>query len=59
MTTSNRLFGNISNIYTAVAQSQNILATAHHKIIFLMRISQLFVYNKSIKYFTNGNRLNI
>jgi len=37
----------------------NFLATAHHKIIFLLRISQFFVYSKSKKYFTNGNRLYI
>ena len=35
------------------------LATAHHTIIFLLRNSQLFVYSKSTKYFTKGNRLNI
>ena len=35
------------------------MATAHHTIIFLLHISQLFVYNKSTKYFTSRNRVNI
>ena len=59
MTTSNRLFGNISNIYKATAQST---------IFWLLRIIQLFSYCTSPnylstanrqKYFTNGNHLNI
>ena len=37
----------------------NFLATAHHTIIFLLQISQLFVYWKSTNYFTTENRLNI
>jgi len=49
MTTSNRLFGNISTIYMATAQSTIFwllciyhLATAHHPIIYLLQIDQLF-----------------
>jgi len=37
----------------------HFLANAHHKIIFLLRISQLYVYCKSTNHFTNANRLNI
>jgi len=37
----------------------NFLAIAHHTIIFLLRISQLFVYCKSTNYFTTGNSINI
>ena len=37
----------------------NALAIAHHTIILLVRMSQLFVYCKSTNYFTTANRLNI
>ena len=37
----------------------NFLATAHYRIIFLLRIPQLFVCCKSTYYFITGNRLNI
>ena len=40
-------------------KSPIFLTTAHHAFIFLLRISQLFVYCKSTKYFTNGNRINM
>jgi len=55
MTTSNRLFGNISTIYTATAQSQFLGYCA--SIIWLLRISQLFMHCISKNYFTTGNRL--
>ena len=59
MTTSNCLFGNISTIYMATEQSPTFLATVYHTSIFLLRISQLFVYCKSTKNFSTGNRLYI
>ena len=37
----------------------NFLATTHHTIIFLLCISQLFVYCKPTYYFITGNRLHI
>jgi len=50
MTTSNRLFGNISNIYKATAQSP---------IFWLLRIIQLFSYCTSPNYLSTANRQNI
>ena len=50
MTTSNRLFWNISNIYKATAQSP---------IFWLLRIIQLFSYCISPKYLSTANRQNI
>jgi len=55
MTTSNRLFGNISNIYKATAQSQifrycasyNYFPTAHLPIICLLQIDKIFRQLKS------------
>ena len=55
MTTSYRLFGNISTIYVATAQSQFLGYCA--SIILLLRISQLFKYCISTNYLTTGNRL--
>ena len=37
----------------------NFLATVYHTSIFLLRISQLFVYCKSTNNFSTGNRLYI
>ena len=37
----------------------NFLATAHHTIILLLRISHIFVYCKSTNYFNTGNLLHI
>jgi len=34
---------------------RNFLATPHHTIILLLRISQIFVYSKSTNYFNTGN----
>ena len=58
MTTSNRLFGIISNIYMASAQSPIFrllriyhFPTVHFPIIYVLQIDQ--------NYFTIGNRLNI
>ena len=34
-------------------------ATAHHTIILLLRISQIYVYFKSTNYFNTGNLLHI
>ena len=59
MTTSNRLFGNISTIYVPTAQKPNFFTTAHHTNILLLRISQIFVYCKSANYLKTGNRLHI
>ena len=59
MTISNRLLGNISTIYTATAQSTIFVATAHHKIILLHRISHIFVFCISTNYFNTGNLLHI
>ena len=63
MATSNRLFGNISTIYMATAQStifwllrNSHLATAHHPIIYLLQIDQLFYHWKSSKYLITENR---
>jgi len=63
MKTSNRLFGNISTIYMATAQSTIFwilriyhLATAHHPIIFLLQIDQLFHHWKSSKYLITEHR---
>jgi len=50
MTTSNRLFGNISNIYKATAQSP---------IFWLLRIIQLFSYCTSPNHLSTANRQNI
>jgi len=57
MTTSNRLFGNVSTFYMATAQSQiySLLriyhfATAHLPIIYVVQIDQLFHRWKSSKY---------
>ena len=57
MTTSNRLFGNISKIYMAIEQSTIFwllriyhLAKAHHPIIYLLQIDLLFHHWKSSKY---------
>jgi len=47
MTTSNRLFGNISTIYMATAQSP---------IFWLLRIVQLFSYCASPNYISTANR---
>ena len=45
------------DIYGYCAKT-NYFATAHHTIIFLMRIFQSFVYCISTNYFANGNRIN-
>ena len=57
MKTSSRLFGNISTIYIAIAQSTIFwllriyhLDTAHHPNIYLLQIGQLFHHWKSSKY---------
>ena len=57
MTTSNRLFRNISTIYIATAQSQifwllriHNFATAYLTIIYLLQIDQLFHHWKSSNY---------
>ena len=58
MTNSNRLFGNISTIYMASAQSPifcccasyNYFPTAHLPIICLLQIEKLFHHGKSSKY---------
>jgi hypothetical protein len=55
MTDSYRLFGNISTIYMATAQSQFLGYCA--SIILLLRISQLFMNCKSTNYFTTAYRL--
>ena len=55
MWTSNRLFGNISMIQMASAQSPILGYCA--SIIFLLRISLLFLYCKSSNYFNTANRL--
>ena len=56
MTTSNRLFGNVSTIYMATAQSPIFwlmriyhFATAHLPVISLVQIDQIFHYCKSSK----------
>ena len=41
---------NLSTIYMATAQKNNFLATAHHKIICLLQIEQLFQKLNSSKY---------
>ena len=63
MTTSNRLFRNISTIYMATAQSPIFwlmriyhFATAHLPIIYLVQIDQLFHYCKSSKYLITVHR---
>jgi len=63
MTTSNRLFENISTIYMAIAQSTIFwlvriyhLATAHHPIMYLLQIDQLFQHWKSSKYLITVHR---
>jgi len=57
MTTSNRLFGNISTIYMATAQSPvsrllriYYLPTTNIPIIYLLQIEQLFHNWKSSEY---------
>ena len=64
MTTSNRLLGNISNIYKATALSPNFLSTAHHNyfptahlsIICLLQIDKIFHQWKLSKYFLTLHR---
>jgi len=63
MTTSNRLFGNISTIHMVTAQSQNFsllsiynFATANIPIIYLLLIEQLLQNWKSSKYLITVNR---
>ena len=63
MTTSNRLFRNISTIYKATAQSPIFwlmriyhFATAHLPVIYLVKIDQLFHHCKSSKYLITVHR---
>ena len=63
MTTSNRLFGNVSTIYMATAQSPIFwltriyhFATAHLPLIYLVQIDQLFHHCKSSKYLITVHR---
>jgi hypothetical protein len=63
MWTSNRLFGNISMIQMATAQSQIFrllriyyFSTANIPIIYLLQIEQLFQHCKSSKYLITVNR---
>ena len=57
MTTSNRLFGNISTIYMVFAQSPIFRLLLFY--FFLLRTYQLFIYRKSSNYFNTAKRLNI
>jgi len=50
MTTSNRLFGNISNFYMPIAQGP---------IFWLLRIIQLFSYFATPNYLSTANQQNI
>ena len=63
MTTSNRLFGNISKMYMASAQSPTFrllrmydFPTANLPIIFVLQIEQLFQNWKSSKYLITVHR---
>ena len=63
MTTSNRLFGNISKFYMAAAQSQISwllrvynFATAHLPIIYVQQTDQLLHNRKSSKYLITVHR---
>ena len=63
MTTSNRLFGNISTIYMATAQNPIFwllriyyFATANIPIIYLLQIEQLFQQWKLSKYLITVHR---